>query len=88
MSRWWWRRTDSLLLLGIQSLAAEGTELAPEEVKLHWFTRDSSDGATVVTGADMDSKGSFGDWPEDFGKVELDLESRYLDAVDARHRPA
>ncbi|MGO9200045.1 MAG: AAA family ATPase [Limisphaerales bacterium] len=79
---------SSLLLLGIQSLAAEGTELAPEEVKLHWFTRDSSDGATVVTGADMDSKGSFGDWPEDFGKVELDLESRYLDAVDARHRPA
>ena len=79
---------SSLLLLGIQSLAAEGTELAPEEVKLHWFTRDSSDGATVVTSADMDSKGSFGDWPEDFGKVELDLESRYLDAVDARHRPA
>jgi hypothetical protein len=79
---------SSLLLLAIQSLAAEGTKLAPEEVKLHWFTRDSSDGATVVTSADMDSKGSFGDWPEDFGKVELDLESRYLDAVDARRRVA
>ena len=24
--------------------------------------------------------------PENFGKVEMDLESRYLDAVDARHR--
>jgi hypothetical protein len=77
---------SALLLLAIQSLAAEGTELAPEEVKLHWFARDSSDGATTVTSADMDGKGSFGDWPEDFGKVEMDLESRYLDAVDARHR--
>jgi hypothetical protein len=79
---------SALLLLAIQSLAAEGTELAPEEVKLHWFTRDSPDGATVVTSANMDSKGSFGDWPEDFGKVEMDLESRYLDAVDARRRVA
>ena len=79
---------SALLLLAIQSLAAEGKELTPAEVKLHWFTRDSSDGATVVTSADMDGKGSFGDWPEDFGKVEMDLESRYLDAVDARRRTA
>ena len=28
--------------------------------------------------------GAFGDWPEDFGQVEMDLESSYLDAAEAR----
>ncbi len=79
---------SALLLLAIQALAAQGAEISPGDVKLHWFTRDSSDGATVVQSADIDSSGSFGDWPEDFGKVELDLERRYLDAVDARRRAA
>jgi hypothetical protein len=29
---------------------------------------------------DIDEDGSYGNWPEDFGDVELKLESRYLDA--------
>ena len=70
---------SALLLLGIQTLVAEG-KLSPDLVKLHWFTRDA-DGATTVTGADLDEQGAFGDWPEDFGKVELEAESRYLEAV-------
>ena len=32
----------------------------------------------------MDTDGSFGDWPEDFGDVDLQEESRYLDAADRK----
>ena len=74
-----------LLLLAVQALVAKGEEgLTPDEVKLHWFTRSEEDGATTVTSADLDEDGSFGDWPEDFGDVELDIEKRYLDAVEAK----
>jgi hypothetical protein len=71
---------SSLLLLGIQTLVAKGC-LAPELVKLHWFSR-GEDGCTVVNSKDLDAKGAFGDWPEDFGKTELQAEGEYLDAVE------
>jgi len=71
---------SALLLRGVQSLVAQGN-LPSEIAKLHWFERDK-DGITHVTSADFDEKGAFGDWPEDFGKVELEAESSYLDAVD------
>jgi predicted ATPase len=70
------------LLLGIQTLVAEG-KLAPELVKLHWFQRQA-DGTTEITSADLDERGAFGDWPEDFADVTLQAESRYLDAVESR----
>ena len=72
---------SSLLLLGVQTLVAEGT-LPPDLVALHWFKR-GDDGATTVTSADLDDAGAFGDWPEDFGDVELKSESRYLDAAES-----
>ena len=75
---------SSLLLLGIQTLVAE-KKLPPELVKLHWFTQQE-DGATRITSADLDKTGAFGDWPEDFADVELNSESRYLDAAEARLR--
>ena len=71
---------SALLLLGIQTLVAKGC-LAPEIVKLHWFSR-GEDGCTVVNSKDLDAKGAFGDWPEDFGKTELQAEGEYLDAVE------
>lgn len=75
---------SSLLLLGVQTLVAEG-KLSPELVKLHWFARDEG-GVTVVRSADLDEAGAFGDWPEDFAEVELAAESRYLDAAESRLR--
>jgi predicted ATPase len=72
---------SALLILGIQTLVAEG-KLAPELVKLHWFER--REGVTKVRSADLDERGSFGDWPEDFADVELEAQGRYLDAVEAR----
>lgn len=74
---------SSLLLLGIQTLVAEG-DLSPELVKLHWFTR-REDGVTEVNSADLDEAGAYGEWPEDFADVDLKIQSRYLDAVDRLH---
>jgi len=70
---------SALLLLGVQALVAEG-KLSPDLVKLHWFTL-TKDGSTEIQSADLDETGAFGDWPEDFGRVELEAESRYLDAA-------
>ena len=74
---------SSLLLLGVQTLVAEG-DLSQELVKLHWFSRNE-DGITEIDSVDLDEAGAYGDWPMDFDDVELKIQSRYLDAVD-RHR--
>ncbi len=71
---------SSLLLLGVQTLVAEG-KLSPELVKLHWFSRDKN-GITLVSSTDLDDAGAYGNWPEDFDDVDLNTQSRYLDAVD------
>jgi len=73
---------SSLLILGIQTLVAEG-QLSPELVKLHWFKR-TGDGSTEVQSADLDETGAFGEWPEDFAEVALQAESRYLDAAESK----
>lgn len=74
---------SSLLLLGIQTLVAEGY-LAPDLVKLHWFQLDK-EGFTKITSSDLDEAGRFDtDWPEDFGAVELQAQSRYLDESEKR----
>lgn len=73
---------SSLLLLGVQTLVAEG-KLSPELVKLHWFTR-GEDGATTIKSEDLDETGAFGEWPEDFDDVTLNAQSRYMDAAEAR----
>ncbi len=74
---------SSLLLLGVQSLVAEGI-LPASDVALHWFLRDPESGITTVRSAELDEAGRFGDWPEDFGEVALEAESRYLSAAEAR----
>jgi predicted ATPase len=71
---------SSLLLLGIQTVVAE-RGLPPEDVHLHWFSR-RSDGTTVVTTAELDAAGSFGEWPEDFADVSLHTQDRYLSAAE------
>jgi len=75
---------SSLLLLGVQTLVAEG-RLSPETVKLHWFRR-RDDGTTEIESSELDEAGAFGDWPKDFADVALEAESRYLDAAELRHR--
>lgn len=74
---------SSILLLGIQSLVAEG-KLDPDKVKLHWFERGESDGVTRVTSSDIDEAGRFGDWPVDFDDVSLKAQMDYLNFSRAR----
>jgi predicted ATPase len=74
---------SSLLLRGVQTLVARG-ELAPDLVKLHWFKRSPTTGATEVVACDLDDDGAFGDWPEDFDEVSLQTEKAYLDAVERK----
>ena len=76
---------SALLLLQVQTLVADG-KLDPDLVKLHWFLRNPENGTTSVQSADLDENGAFGDWPEDFGDVELKAEGAYLDAVEERGR--
>jgi len=71
---------SQLLLLAIQTRIAED-EIDPENVMLHWFTRDER-GVTSVASREPDEKGAFGDWPEDFSEVEMEWQNRYLDAAE------
>jgi predicted ATPase len=74
---------SALLLLGIQTAAAERQLISPRQVGLHWFERDDL-GVTKVTSAELDDAGAFGDWPEDFGQTILASEDRYLSAAVPR----
>ena len=73
---------SSLLLLTVQTLVAEG-KIKPGDVGLHWFERDAK-GATTVRYEQPDEDGAYGEWPEDFGDVELTAQRNYLDAVTRR----
>ncbi len=69
---------SSLLLKSIQEQVALG-KIKPEKTILHWFSRDSN-GVTNVQSDSFSKDGSFGDWPEDFADIELDIEDRFLRA--------
>ncbi|MGI4875749.1 MAG: DUF3696 domain-containing protein [Janthinobacterium lividum] len=73
---------SSLLLLTVQTLVAEG-KIKPDDVGLHWFERDAK-GATTVRYEQPDENGAYGEWPEDFGDVEMTAQRSYLDAVTQR----
>lgn len=73
---------SALLLQGVQTLVAK-REMSSEDIKLHWIHR-GDDGSTTVTPADLDERGAYGNWPEDFDQTELEAEKSYLDAVESR----
>ena len=70
---------SGLLLLAIQALVAEGY-LDSENTILHWFNRRGVDGVTEVVSSELDEFGAYGDWPEDFGEIDLEVQKSYLDA--------
>ncbi|WP_406139776.1 DUF3696 domain-containing protein [Streptomyces anulatus] len=74
---------SSIFLRAVQTIMAQGA-LDPDEVAMHWFTRDRSSGETQITTADLQEDGSFGDWPEDFDDVYMASESAYLNAAMLR----
>jgi len=72
---------SSILIRGIQILVARNL-LKGNLVNLNWFIQDSETGQTQITKSKLDKFGAFGDWPEDFDSVALDVEQEYLDAVE------
>lgn len=72
---------SSLLLRSLQTEVAL-KRLGHQEVALHWFSRDVESGATVISTADVQRDGSFGDWPEDFDDVSFQADVAYLDAAE------
>ena len=74
---------SSLLLLTVQTLIAQD-RIKNTDVALHWFARDAK-GATTVNYVQPDEDGAYGEWPEDFGDVELKAQDAYLTAVGLRH---
>jgi hypothetical protein len=74
---------SELLLREVQILVAK-RELDPKKVILHWFSRDLSTGITTVSSADLDDRGAYGKWPEDFDDTALASTKEYLDAVESR----
>jgi len=73
---------SSLLLTAIQTFVAQG-KIAPSDVMLHWFQR-GEDSMTQITSTELDEAGAFGEWPEDFGQVLLEVEGNYIDAAQER----
>lgn len=72
---------SALLLLALQTRVAQG-RIDPALISLNWFRR-RDDGVTEITSGQLDEAGAYGDWPEDFGSVMMEAESRYLDAAEA-----
>jgi hypothetical protein len=72
---------SALLLLALQTRVAQG-RVDPDLIRLNWFRR-RDDGVTEITSGQLDESGAYGDWPEDFGSVIMEAESRYLDAAEA-----
>lgn len=72
---------SSILLRGIQTSVAKGL-LKREAVSLYWFKQDPSSGRSLVSHAELDEQGAFGDWPSDFDEVSLVADDEYLNAVE------
>ena len=71
---------SAALLRSIQTEIARDA-IAPEFVSLNWFSRSSANGMTTITPGKLDERGRFGEWPEDFDDVTLEIEDAYLNAA-------
>lgn len=74
---------SSLLLRGILTEISQDN-ISSDKVILHWFERDRVMGFSTVHSKEPDSAGRVGDWPEDFGDVELASNNEYLDAAESK----
>ncbi len=70
---------SALLLTSLQTLIAQ-QKIPAADVKLHWVSRDA-DGSSVVTTAELDVDGAYGDWPVDFDETADAATTNYLNAT-------
>jgi predicted ATPase len=77
---------SALLLLALQTIIAKRTkdgELKHDDVALYWFTKDN-DGVTQISRGYLDENGTYGDWPQDFSNITMDLQIDYMNAIERR----
>lgn len=72
---------SALLLRGMLTEIAQD-KIPSSKVILHWFKRNEESGLSTVHSKEPDPAGRVGDWPEDFGDVELASNNEYLDAAE------
>jgi predicted ATPase len=70
---------SALLLTSLQTQIAR-KRIAASEVKLHWVSRDTT-GSSIVSTAELDADGAYGDWPVDFDETADAATSEYLHAT-------
>ena len=73
---------SSMLLLAVQTLIAK-QKIDHNNVAMHWFQRNKT-GMTEAKTAELDDSGRFGEWPVDFGAVELEAEEEYIEMVSQK----
>ena len=73
-----------LILRAVQIELARGELLKPDDVGLHWFSRDADTGESTVRLATVDERGAFGDWPVDFSDVDAAADDDWLGLVLGR----
>ncbi|GEM_PF-6002293 len=71
---------SSLFIRQLQILVAK-RKVSPANIALYWALRNE-DGSTEFREGNLDSKGAYGDWPQDFDSNDLETETEYLDAVE------
>ncbi len=75
---------SALILLGLQTaISDQANPLTSADVALHWFSLKRG-GETRVRSGELDECGAYGDWPEDFGDIQLLAESDYLNTLEQR----
>jgi predicted ATPase len=68
-----------LFLRAVQTEVARGA--LPRRGRLHWFSRDPESGFATVRLAELDRRGTFGDWPVDFSEAEDEADEAFLEAA-------
>lgn len=71
--------THSRLVLRAAQIALARGVLRPDAVGLHWFCRDPESGFSEVALAELDERGTFGDWPVDFSETEAEADDEWLE---------
>lgn len=76
---------SSTFLLALQAMIAERKKmdlsLAHDQIALYWFYQNELGETKMIPGT-MRENGTYGDWPVDFSRVTMDLQLRFMKALD------
>jgi hypothetical protein len=75
---------SATFLLALQTMIAKGDHsLSHDQIALYWFSQDEN-GATKVIPGHLDENGAYGEWPIDFGRITMELQSQFMLAFESK----